>query len=136
MILKVGDIIRVLLTTVPSALVITVIIEPSASIVVWLFDVLAITFPAVLLKVTPGGKALEGVVFRSSWEMVTDLRLGLPAKAWGPMEVTVGGIMRELDVVSAALWLKLTLLRKTWLRLGLPGVDRGLIEAAAGTMGR
>ena len=49
-----------------------------------------------IFEAAPPGNALGLVVFRSPWEMVTDLRSGLPANALGAMDVTPGGMVTDV----------------------------------------
>ena len=97
MVVSLGETSRLLKTVLPLPSVVTVVFEPSTSDSAGSFlSMLVMTLPAASLKVAPPGNALGLVVFRSSWEMVTDLRSGLPANALGAMDVTPGGMVTDV----------------------------------------
>ena len=89
-----------LLAVITSAILVVVIVEPSAVVVVSITGRRLIELPLWSLKAAFEGKTLVLVRSRRFWVIVTSVRSALPAKAKSPREVTPVGMETDVRLLS------------------------------------
>ena len=88
------------LAVITSAILVVVIVEPSAVVIVSITGWRLIELPLWSLKAAFEGKTLVLVRSRRFWGIVTSVRSVFPAKAKSPRDVTVDGMEIEVSLLS------------------------------------
>ena len=88
------------LAVITSAILVVVIVEPSAVVVVSITGRRLIELPLWSLKAAFEGKTFVLVRSRRFWGIVTSVRSVFPAKAKSPRDVTVDGMEIEVSLLS------------------------------------